>query len=168
MSTREIERKWLVSGFSHSLVATESRVKRQAYLYADDNIEIRVSCDENPGPQLSNFKVTTKMGNGLNRQEVQYNINIDAFEAIARNIEQPYIRKEWECYDVGGYELCISRVDNTWFYAEIEFASEKEAEEFDADAFLPKELNAIEVTGEHMYALKNYWRRTRLGQHPTL
>lgn len=169
MATHEIERRWLVLGFSDT-TRYEARTKLNWYLYADDNVEIRLSCDLGPDNTLSNFKVTNKMGNGLDRIEVQYQISEAAFEEVRRNIDHPPIVKEWETYKMrDGRELCVSRVDNSWYYAEVEFDSVEEAQAFSAADMFPQDMARglfVDVTGNNNYQMKNYWRRTRLGELP--
>lgn len=165
MASREIERKWLCTGFTKAMPTVEQRIKYQSYLWADDNVEIRLACNYDPLINaLSNFKVTNKLGNGLVRTELQYNITGSEYDEMMTAVKGAPIHKKFETYDLGGgRELVISCVDKIWYYAEVEFASEEEAEAFDPMESLPADLQFVEVTGKPQYQMKNYWRRTRLG-----
>ena len=63
----EVERKWLVSG-KPNLPILEEHVVHQAYLYADDNIEVRLvirfdaDTYNTMQPHINRRKLTIKMG----------------------------------------------------------------------------------------------------------
>ena len=74
------------------------------------------------------------------------------------------IKKHKRCYVLpDGHILECSLVDEgkdtSFMYAEVEFRSVKEAEEFSPPEFLKKE-----VTYDNSYKMNNYWQRTRLQQ----
>ena len=56
-------------------------------------------------------------------------------------------------------EIEITKVDpgssNEFIYAEVEFDSEKDAQEFSFP------LNSIEITYDPKYKMKSYWNKTR-------
>lgn len=170
----EIERKWLLKRMPH-LPLIEQHVVHQAYLYADDNVEIRLVCRFNRDtyhkqcPVVNRRKLTVKLGNGLTRVEAEIKLTEEQFDELQRFVPHPYIVKyfnifrlpdgsKFECSDVD------PGTDSGFAYAEVEFPSEAAAYNFR----LPREvLECIdqEVTGDPTYQMKNYWRREKAHEH---
>ena len=163
---KEIERKWLVPG----LPEEKYRKKRQietVYLVAEDSIEVRAYRRQKivEGPTGITYGtpkcfITIKRGNGLTRDEHEIAISEAEFFAIRDKIPDRSIHKLWHMYPLqNGLELEVSEVDGGWWYAEIEYPSEEMAHTAQLPDFL---TYATEITDQPEYAMKNYWRRTRL------
>ena len=172
----EIERKWLMLS-APKLPIKEEHVVRQVYLYADDNIEVRITIRydratyKTAQPRINKRKLTIKVGNGLVRDEAEILLTEEQAEMLLRNVTGQYIEKYFTiCEDPAtGLIFEYSYVDPddaTGFrYAEVEFPCERAAEEY----VLPKQVQDCidrEVTGQDYWQMKNYWRRTRMGYHP--
>lgn len=161
----EIERKWLVPDFPVEPPRKEYDVCT-LYLDAEDEFEVRLHRKQRidkPG-YPAKYKVTFKTGNGLSRQETETPVSAAVWErdfAALEPITEP-IHKLYRKYSLDdGHTLEVSEVDGRWCYAEVEFASEEEANAWQPIDYL---ANATEVTGDPMYQMKNYWRRTRLNE----
>lgn len=165
---QEIERKWLVPG----LPEEKYRKKRQVetvYLVAEDSVEIRVSRRQKvvEGPTGVTYGtpkcfITVKRGNGLSREEYQVAISEEEFFTLRDRVPGRSIHKLWHLYHLqNGLELEVSEVDGAWWYAEIEYPSEEMAHAAQLPDFLTR---ATEVTNQPEYAMKNYWRRTRVNK----
>lgn len=120
-------------------------------------------------PHVNRRRLTIKFGNGLVREEMEIDLTEEQAKKLIAHIKHPFIKKvfriyslHWGC-DVLKFEC--SEVDpgspNSFIYSEIEFESERDANSYHFPAYLEKYL-AREVTGENSWAMKNYWRRTRL------
>lgn len=171
----EIERKWLMLT-APNLPIKEEHVVRQAYLYADDNIEVRIvirydrDTYNTAQPRVNKRKLTIKVGNGLVRDEAEILLTEEQAAKLLRNVTGKFIEKYFTVYEDPDTGLLFeySYVDPeeaTGFrYAEVEFPCERAAEEYTT----PKQVYSCidrEVTGQEFWQMKNYWRRTRMGQH---
>lgn len=165
MENFEIERKWLMSDFPDHPIA-ERRLVEQCYLLVRDNLEIRVTRSivtmrdylplDNPDVTA---KVTIKKGNGLIRVEHEYEIDPeDDFPELLCAADHGCITKVYHIYDIAGVEVEVSHVDNSWYYAEVEFENPD-----DAARFTFPFPNLGEVTGDPYWAMKNYWRGEYFG-----
>jgi hypothetical protein len=172
MSTngQEIERKWIMmSGPIPNLAPSYKALIFAAYLHVSKDIEVRISRRYQEGLK-DKIRFTVKEGIGLARKEWQIPINSKMFEFLAKqtlgyNEASPYdnfMKKEYFCYELeddnnGFWVLDISHVDDTFWYAEVEFGSVEEANNFK----LPTEFGHSwkEVTGNPYFAMKNYYCR---------
>ncbi|HEY2494166.1 MAG TPA: CYTH domain-containing protein [Paenibacillus sp.] len=156
----EIERKFLLPGVPHDLirqeilsVRSEQRIE-QTYLAMDDNQELRVRRIVDIPSGHVEFTHTFKVGNGLSREEIEYDISesiykqmIQAFRAIP--LTKTRITATWgdtvieiDCYDQ--IELTV---------VEIEFNSLE-----DAKAFVAPEWFGQEISADKQYSNKKVWR----------
>lgn len=153
----EIERKWLLPTWPQKIKPIKTMNMEQSYLYVSDDIEVRLRkkeaiTDEDPLYDPLDYYLDIKVGNGISRPEYSLHITEKQYEEIMKNIYQPPIKKRYHIYDFIGYKLEVSCVDDSWFYAEIEFDSLEEAEDFVCPFKSWKE-----VTDIPRYAMKNYW-----------
>lgn len=167
----EIERKWLLERLP-GFPIRESHVVHQAYLYVDDNIEIRLICRFDADaynsmcPVCNKRKLTIKFGNGLVRAEAEIKLTEEQFAELQRFIQYPYIVKYFKIFELpDGSEFECSVVDpgtdTSFTYAEIEFDNENAAHCYRMPHYLG-DCISTEVTGDPKYQMKNYWRRTRM------
>lgn len=170
----EVERKFIMLR-TPDLPILERHVVRQAYLYVDDNVEIRITVRydadtyDSMWPRVNKAKLTIKVGNGLCRQETELYLTQDQILTMAAAVPNSlFITKHFTIFDLGnGLKFEFSAVDpgleTGFLYGEIEFPSIEVANGYN----LPNAITSVmdgEVTGENAYQMKNYWRRTRLGQ----
>ena len=163
MENIEIERKWLMDGYP-SLAAQGELWQEQGYLCFSPAVRIRKTVREG----CAFYTLTVKGGDGLVRTEVELPLEAGQYEALRGLLCTPTARKEMRLYRLpGGHLLECSSVDEgepgAFFYAEVEFKSEAEA-----NAFTPPPFFGREVTREPGYTMAAYCRRKaqRLGACP--
>lgn len=148
----EIERKWILQR-----VPTEFRLVRNTQMeqfYLSTNPEVRLR--HNPASNEP-FRITVKGEGTLSREEIETKVSENFYNKLKDFVGKPPITKDYSIFNCGGYPLAVSVVDDGAFiYAEVEFESEEQARGFQ----LPID-DAIEVTENTDYKMKNYWLRTR-------
>lgn len=148
----EIERKWILQR-----VPTEFRLVRNSQIeqfYLSTNPEVRLR--HNPASNEP-FRITVKGEGTLSREEIETKVSENFYNKLKEFVDKPPIKKDYSIFNCGGYPLAVSVVDDGVFiYAEVEFESEEQARNFQ----LPID-DAIEVTENPEYKMKNYWLRTR-------
>lgn len=148
----EIERKWILQR-----VPTEFRLVKNSHVeqfYVSTNPEVRLR--HNPASKEP-FRITVKGEGSLTREEIETEISEDFYNQLKDFVGKPPIKKNYSVFNCGGYPLTVSVVDDGAFiYAEIEFESEEQARDYQ----FPID-DAIEVTDDSNYKMKNYWLRTR-------
>lgn len=158
----EIERKWLIKGFPNkNFVIDHSAAIDQAYLSIDPEVRIRRSIVGEGSSIATNCSLTIKSNGTLSRSEVEIEISDDQYEELRRFMLFEPIGKKYRVYNFAGYHIEMSIVDNTWYYAEVEFESEKDAEEFE---FPFPNLVVKEVTDDPNFKMKNYWKYSRIDE----
>ncbi|MBR5721738.1 MAG: hypothetical protein IKX78_04580 [Clostridia bacterium] len=154
----EIERKFLIESFPEGLPLKSECDMLQIYLSVTPTVRAR---SRKAGGRES-YKLTIKSPGELCREEIETAITKKQFYALMKIAGKNPITKHKKCYILpDGHILECSLVDrgteNEFMYAEVEFGSVKEAEEFIPPEFLKKE-----VTYDNSYKMNNYWQRTRL------
>lgn len=148
----EIERKWILQR-----VPTEFRLVRNAQVeqfYVSTSPEVRLR--HNPASNEP-FRITIKGEGTLSREEIETKISENFYNQVKEFVNKTPIKKDYSIFNCSGYPLAVSVVDDGAFiYAEAEFESEEQARDFQ----LPID-DAIEVTENTDYKMKNYWLRTR-------
>lgn len=146
----EIERKWLIKSIP---LNPDSRFQTQQF-YLSTDPEIRLRRIYNPLVHT----ITMKGKGGLVRREVEAPVSEDFYQACfiaTLGKGQSIIFKDCFTYAIDGYTIEISEVDHGVFrYAEVEFDSENEAEEY---VFPWPAIVIKEVTGQPGYNMKDYW-----------
>lgn len=154
----EIERKFLLTGFPFGLQTLEEKYLEQGYLHCGSP-EVRIR--KGVLKDRIEYKLAIKGDGLLSREEVEFDISEAEYEQLKTIVPAKMITKDYKVYDLEGLRLEVSYVDagnhSEFFYAEIEFSSEEEAEKFNPPSFLFEE-----VTYDRNYKMKNYWKRTRL------
>lgn len=168
MANYEIERKFSfpnknenISDFVNpSLEFKESHLIEQWYLVATDTAQVRISKRyEKDG---NRYTLNIKNSIGLKRKEVMIDVTYKDFIALINQCDgvKPISKFLFVYYLPNGRLLELSKVDESWRYAEVEFGSEEEASAFNIeDCFM---CPVKEETGNPEYMMKNYWRNTRL------
>lgn len=163
MKNKEIERKWILSKWP-SMPPAEDWMIEQFYVYTDEQFEIRCRARHSlRDPFNASWKLTVKLGNGLIRDEVESELTYKEYLKYRALCAKTPIQKHYRVYKLDSIEFQISKVDNNWLYAKVEFDSIEDANAFTLEDFFVR-LDAAdwrEVTNDKMYQMKNYWRETR-------
>lgn len=151
----EIERKWLLSSLP-PLRLIEEGYAEQFYLSVNPEVRVRryVALDR----KIKEYFYLTIKGEGtLVRDELELIIPADFYEEVKFLTNKPPITKKIYTFELGQHHLIVSNVENRFLYGEIEFDSIDEATNFS----FPLD-DAVEVTDDPAYKMKNYWAKTRL------
>lgn len=159
----EIERKWLTDGWPQGLEEQRRILMRQGYITTRPTVRIRSEASGDVTEYVLCFKGAAGP-DGLAREEIETNIDLELFAKLEAFVGRPLIEKEQRRYALpGGLTLEINQVDRgqpgEFFYAEVEFPT-KEA----ALAWQPGELGEYlsdEVTGKPGQSMAAYWTETR-------
>lgn len=151
----EIERKFLISEFPKDLKEIKTEHMYQGYISTNPVVRIRESIDSVGG----HFYILCFKGKGqLVREEIELPLERDTFEKLKTLLTHDMIHKEWHAYEFGKDIIECNKVDykgnNEFLYAEVEFNSTEEAENFVIPPFFIKD-----VTEETGYTMKDYWER---------
>lgn len=164
MANLEIEKKWSFDEDPRDYIKwifKEDHVVFQWYLVATDDVQVRVSKRlEDNGDR---YTLNIKNGNGLIRKEVKIDITYkDFLDLIAQCDGSTPIKKHLFVFYLPNHRLLeISQIDDDWWYGEVEFESEEEANEFQLNKYISG-IAIHDETNNPDYAMKNYWRRTRM------
>ena len=164
--SKEIERKWLLKGGEFNFPDEATVIREQLWQYY---LEVTIDSDNHIVSETrirykagsNNGKLTYKIGNGLERIELEDKLfSARKFVAkMSRETGKKAIKKERFTVFIAGQkpvEVCI--VDDAWAYAEVEFDSEAEAKKY---KFPWAEMVVNEVTGIPKYSMAGYWVNTR-------
>ena len=159
----EIERKWLTDGWPQGLEEQRRILMRQGYITTRPTVRIRSEASGDVTEYVLCFKGAAGP-DGLAREEIETNIDLELFAKLEAFVGRPLIEKEQRRYALpGGLTLEVNQVDRgqpgEFFYAEVEFPT-KEA----ALAWQPGELGEYlsdEVTGKPGQSMAAYWTEPR-------
>ena len=159
----EIERKWLTDGWPQGLEEQRRILMRQGYITTRPTVRIRSEASGDVTEYVLCFKGAAGP-DGLAREEIETNIDLELFAKLEAFVGRPLIEKEQRRYALpGGLTLEVNQVDRgqpgEFFSAEVEFPT-KEA----ALAWQPGELGEYlsdEVTGKPGQSMAAYWTETR-------
>lgn len=150
----EIERKWLCHRFPRDLPEIAEILVFQSYLFCGENSEIGIICRQNQINGEIKYRIDIKFGNGLKRKGFEFNINKKTYLFFYSRLKKSPIIKRYKVYQLHDHILKVSLVDSGWMYAEVEFASTREAYPFERPFSDWKE-----VTEDPYFSMKNYWKR---------
>ncbi len=154
----EIERKFLVDGFPEGLELLSEVYIEQGYVSFNPEVRIRKAVER--GCEKEEYYLTIKGDGDLARREIETEVTAAFYEDTADFLGVDVVRKDYKKYRFGQWELEVSHVDAgadwEFYYAEIEFSSEEEA-----NAFVLPEYLGKEITYDENYKMKNFWKRTR-------
>lgn len=162
MEFTEIERKFLITGFPTGLEEIHRHTSRIFYL--STNPEVRAS--NYSSSSRDDCQLTIKSAGTLTRREVMIDVPRDKFDALKAMVNHDFIVKDYRRFALpDGNILECSHVDpgspSSFYYAEVEFENEDAALAFDVSQIPTFDH---EVTDDPSWKMKNYWRRTRLGE----
>ncbi len=155
----EIERKWLINKFpdDENLQCIKSAIMHQGYISTAPAVRIR-STDENGN---KTFKLCFKGKGTLVRQEFEIDIDQQQFNELCKFVNGELVSKNFKVYKLnGGFNLEVSLVDEgkpgAFYYAEVEFETEQQANSFCPPAFLGEEK-----TNDENFSMSEYFKKTR-------
>ncbi len=155
----EIERKWLVNGFVDDyLECTGSAIVKQGYISCAPAVRIRSSESESG----ISYVLCFKSKGTLCRKEFEMSLKKEEFDELCTFLCGELVVKKYRVYKLpSGETLEVSLVDEgkptSFFYAEVEFDSVEQAENFAPPHFLGEEK-----THDENFSMSNYWKSTRL------
>lgn len=148
----EIERKWILQRVPTEFRLVKNTQMEQFYVSTSPEVRLR----HNPASNEP-FRITIKGEGTLSREEIETKISENFYNQVKEFVNKTPIKKDYYIFNCGGYPLEVSIVDDGAFiYAEIEFETEEQARNYQ----LPID-DAVEVTDNPEYKMKNYWLRTR-------
>ena len=163
----EIERKWL---FDPANIPTDLKcvgecLYEQAYLSIEPEFRIRKKQKLNTEKPIAPTHVLCIKSKGdLSRIEVQKELTEREFNdlmVVGKLTKDDFIKKQPKTLIVNGHKLVVGLADSGretgFWYGEIEYASEEEANAFEVPSWFGRE-----VTHEPEYKMANYWARTRV------
>lgn len=150
----EIERKFLLNAIP-KLPFYETSIVEQGYLSFDPEVRVRRKTILPNG--LTDYVLTVKGNGDLSRFESEVLITQKFFNEMKYFINKPFIKKIYSKYlGQDNYTYEFFEVDNGQFlYAEVEFRTEEEANEF---KWSWPEVLEKEITYDKKYKMKNYWK----------
>ena len=165
----EIERKWMVNYWPPEelgLPLLYEQSMRQGYISVRPTVRIR---EEATTGGNTEYVLCFKSGAGLVRKEIEMNISGDKFLELEDLIGLPLIPKLRRTYALpDGLKLEVNHVDEglptEFWYAEIEYASEEQAKDWDASFVSPVLADYLndDVTQQPGQTMGAYWIVTRL------
>ena len=173
----EIERKWMVDGWPEesvpdaSLVLQYTEMQEQGYLHATVPI-VRIRREERAGasegctlPEVK-YVLCFKSAGRLARQEIELEIPVEKYQELKEMIGSPLIGKVRRAYALpDGHTLEVNLVDqglpSQFWYAEVEFESEEEAEKWEPEAAGLGTYLSDDVTKKPGQSMGAYWVQTR-------
>ena len=176
---KEIERKWLVSGWPEDAVPEagslplllETQAMRQGYISVDPTVRIREESFLYPETNQTAYILCFKSSGGIAREEIEFPIKKDQFAQLESLIGLPLIPKIRRTYRLSdGRHLEVNQVDagsdTAFWYAEIEFPSIEKARGWSPDSPWLSAYLHEEVTEIPGYSMGSYWLRTRKTNKP--
>ena len=166
----EIERKWMVNGWPEDLPLYCEQMMRQGYISVRPTVRIREEVLLREGkPEQTEHILCFKSGGGIARQEIEFPIAENHFRQLEELIGLPLIPKLRRTYELpDGLHLEVSLVDEgmptEFWYAEIEYETVQEAEEWDPAVAGLEDYLSDEVTGQPGQSMGAYWEKTRAVQ----
>ena len=154
----EIERKWLVSDWPKTLPLIRVQHMEQGYLSRRPTVRIRLEKDDHE----ESYVLCVKSSGRLSREEIEVAMTKEQFEGMKRVIGKPLIAKCRRSYALpDGHVLEVNCVEENFWYAEVEFETEAEAEAFDPGKTALSGYFQKEVTGIRGWSMGEYWEKTR-------
>ena len=130
----EIERKFSLKRLPENLEQYECKVIEQGYLCTDPIVRIRRSNDKYILTYKSKFGVNQTQSNVIVNNEIEMPLNKEGYEHLKQKVDSKIIEKRRYIIPLeGGLKIELDIFEGHLkglCFAEIEFKSEKEAEEF--------------------------------------
>lgn len=155
---QEIERKFLMTGFPQAgpeLKHLSHAMVYQSYLGLDPEVRIRRKVE---GDKVK-CTLTIKGEGTLSRTEVELPCSESECDALMALCDGQPACKDFHCYALGdsGLVLEVSRVDDAFCYAEVEFADQESALAWQVPPTVAPYV-IRETTQETGFRMKHYWK----------
>lgn len=170
-SHMEIERKWMVSGWpEQDFPLIKEEEQNQGYVTTEPTVRIReenVTVSNSPEiPVRDAFILCFKSSGRLARKEIEFEIEREHFDRIRDLIGLPLIEKIRRTYLLpDGHRLEVNLVDpgmkTEFMYAEVEFESVEEAENWEPESVGLGTYLSDDVTKKPGQSMGEYWVQTR-------
>ncbi len=183
----EIERKWMVSGWPDQLPLLFTEYQEQGYVHAQAPVvRIRMEARIAPGnlpaagesglhadavadcatEDDTKYVLCFKSRGLLSRKEIEIDLAKEDYLKLKDLIGKPLIRKVRNVYRLpDGLHLEVNLVDEDleteFMYAEVEYASEEQANAWDPGAFALASYLDDDVTLKPGQSMSAYWLQTR-------
>lgn len=160
----EIERKWMVKDWPQGLPLKEEFSMRQGYISVHPTVRIR---EEALTGGKTEHILCFKSAGGLAREEIERNIDPQLFQELEQKIiGKPLIQKLRRSYLLpDGAVLEVNHVDEglptEFWYAEVEFETIPQAENWVPEHCGLADYLCEEVTGQPGQSMGDYWLQTR-------
>ncbi|MFC4778227.1 CYTH domain-containing protein [Paenibacillus sp. GCM10023252] len=162
----EIERKFLLAEPVQELadrgvlrIQGEQCIE-QTYLAIDEQQELRIRRLTDLSTNERTYTHTFKQGNGLSREEIEYEISESIYEQVARAHNAVALTKNRITAEWNGTILEVDVYDQLQLtVVEVEFASIEEA-----NAFNPPAWFGPDISSERQYSNKTVWRELQLSR----
>lgn len=154
----EIERKFWITSLPTQYPELVHLETDQGYLsHRPFSVRIRRSCNVVTGE--CSYILCIKSQGTLSRHEVETTLRPEQFDELAELLEQPMVHKDYHAYRLpDGHVLECSVVDGGAFsYAEVEFADEEEAQNWQ-----PLDFFGPELTWNPEFTMGSYYRNRRV------
>lgn len=157
----EIERKFLIAVQPETLIQ-EGKIKVlhkqsiwQTYLAIDETQELRVRKLKNEDTGVLSYTHTFKNGNGVQREEVEYEITEGIYEQVVGAFGFVPLTKSRITADWGGRVIEIDVYDQIHLSVlEVEFETLEEANAFEAPSWFGED-----ITTQKQYSNKTVWKK---------
>ncbi len=146
---KEVERKWLMDNFP-KLNHISKQVIKQGYLNFSPEVRIRSKQSESG---LINYRLCIKSDGDLTRTEVEKELSKEEYDDLTVIMNGVTLHKDYRRYFLGTNILEVSQVDDSFYYAEIDFGPEDEA-----NSFIAPDWFGEEVTYDKSYKMKNQFK----------
>ncbi len=162
----EIERKWLVNGWPENLPLIREQFMEQGYLSVRPTVRIRREALSGGDTE---YVLCLKTGTGIARKEIEMAVEKQKYDEICDMIGLPLIPKLRRTYGLpDGLSLEVNHVDEglptEFWYAEIEFETIEQAENWRAPDDSLAQYLSEDVTEDPGQSMGAYWLLTRRGQ----
>ncbi|MHA7966402.1 CYTH domain-containing protein [Paenibacillus sp. CAU 1782] len=157
----EIERKFLLAERPEALIQ-EGKIKVlhtqniwQTYLAIDDTQELRVRKLKNEDTGAVSYTHTFKNGNGVQREEIEYEITEGIYEQVVKAFGFVPLTKSRITADWDGRTIEIDVYDQIHLSVlEVEFQSLEEANTFEAPLWFGEDIST-----QKQYSNKTVWKK---------
>ena len=162
----EIERKFLLQQSPQQLAAAgfitilaEQRIE-QTYLAMDSNEEIRVRKITDMSTNQTSYTHTFKRGNGLVREEIEYEISESIYGQMMKAFGYVPLTKNRITAQFDNRTVEIDIYDQIQLAVlELEFVSLEEAESYQAPEWF-----GADISSEKQYSNKKVWKELQAGK----
>jgi len=162
----EIERKFMLAEIPRQLIEEgqllikSEQYIEQTYLAIDKTQEVRVRTITDLQSGSKTYTHTFKLGNGLLREEIEYEITESIYTQLTAAFDYTPLTKKRTTAEWKGITVEIDSYDQLQLIVvEVEFTSEEEAL-----AFVPPAWFGEDISSQRQYSNKKVWKELQLKQ----